>query len=306
MNHLQGQGLGNRFSHRDREWEQGVKVFNCPVCDVPIGELGSSGYLQVVCARCTYTFAVLVGRMTRAGAVYRHGTATRAYEVRLQLPTGELKALRRSSPDLAGWISHRTEHIILAVCTLRDGRVEELVRLKDESTGEALSVEHPGHRSRIRAVWAASVVLVAGLVVGGFSPLPVALAWLTVTAVAAGTYVAAARRFAPTQALVPAERARLASLQSLLSKKRSMREARIEAEGGFVRRVQLADRVGGLIERMKGLDERLYASRIEQLGRARALLGEQASRDSQLVDGYKKAVEMIEIELEAGALSPIS
>ncbi len=278
-------------------------MFNCPVCDVPIGELGPSGYLEVVCARCTYAFAVLVGRMTRAGAVYRHGTATNVYEVRLQLPSGELKALRRSSPDVTRWAGHRADHTILAVYTLRDGRAEDLVGLKDESTGERLSVEEPGRRGRVRAVWAASIVLVAGLVLGGFSPSPLALTWLLAIAVALGTYAAASRRFAPRQVLAPAERARLARLQSLLSTKMSLKAAGIDAAADRERRMRLSDRVDGLVERMRALDAALYANRIQQLGRARALLGEQALKDNQLIDGYKKAVAMVEIELEAGAIA---
>jgi hypothetical protein len=50
---------------------------------------------------------------------------------------------------------------------------------------------------------------------------------------------------------------------------------------------------------MKNLDRDVYATRIRRLNDASRLLGEQGEIDRRLIEGYNKAVAMIQIEIES-------
>jgi hypothetical protein len=121
---------------------------------------------------------------------------------------------------------------------------------------------------------------------------------LALIAGVAGYYVSAAKA-APRVKLTATERRRLEDSQSLLAKKTALSEARAASVAAWYERHRIADQVFKLIEKIRLVDQRMYAGRIAGLTAACRLLAEQVEIDAALVHGYDKAMTMIDIEVES-------
>lgn len=126
--------------------------FNCPLCRVPIGELGTAGQFQTVCARCRYAFSVLTGTLHLARSA-PHVTDLRTtepfavqpgkYELHLALPD-ESRRVWHSALGLHSWIASRVGHSLSVVSTLRGDSIEELLAVEDHTTSDAIQLATPG------------------------------------------------------------------------------------------------------------------------------------------------------------------
>ena len=277
---------------------------------MPIGEVSEDGRLDAICPQCRYRFGVLTGTLSYSGrgpevtAVESTNARTQSahrnpYELHLVVPGNQRQTVRHSTINLLNWSQARLRHSLAITFTMRGKQVEELLTIHDQTTGDTIKVGRPGQSIRATAwKWAvatfvATLVAAAALLNG--SPSAYLLALL---AGVAGYYVSASRA-APRVKLTAEEQRRIEDSQSLLAKKSALVEARAATFADWDRKHVIADQVFKLVEKMRVVDEQVYAGRIARLLAACQLLAEQVEIDTALMHGYDRAMAMIDIEVES-------
>src|SRR5450755_2910363 len=138
-------------------------MLSCPKCRIPVGEMDTrSGVTDVVCPTCRFAYRFflgkLVGRNSRQFTVQRQttkqsGVYKREYELRVELPSKELKVFQFSVPGQDDWILVRKSDWVSLIYTLnRSNQLEELLTIIDTTAGASYAINQPGANSRAIAV----------------------------------------------------------------------------------------------------------------------------------------------------------
>ncbi len=190
---------------------------------------------------------------------------------------------------------------VTKVFTLRAGVAEDLVVQIDHATHTLQPLGRPwARRHAIAAKRALAVTALASLIgFGNGRPLLILLALLTWPV----AYLFFDRKLRRNGAATSVERDAARARQHLLGYKKDLRKASVSPLMDALKMTIQRDRISALIERMKGLDQEHYGSRIRSLIAACDLLDEQLALNGTLWREYEKADEMVEIELEANELS---
>src|SRR5581483_11855671 len=152
-----------------------------------------------------------------------------------------------------------------------------------------------------KAFWlAAAAGLTAGVLAGSATAsglFTLAAAFVAFTVVVFGL----GYRMMQRVSLSADEKARLSSHQHLLAEKLNLEASRAAVVRELESRGQLRGRLDALRVKMQRVGLDAYAPRIAALERALATIDQQMELQRRLRDGYERSIDMLEIELEAGA-----
>jgi hypothetical protein len=198
------------------------------------------------------------------------------------------------------WTVFTQTSAVSSISTLDRSFVTELVG-REDSAGQRTVVARPGHSGRIKAlIGAIPVGLLAGaltLEAGDFATMVVALLAF------GASYYLWSLGFVPNRSATREERALVAEYQGLLAKEHAMTESLLDAIVDEADKAARARQVTALVNKMRHLDEGLYAVRIKRLDELCSLLERQVVLDQQLIHGFEKAIAMIDIEFDTRAVS---
>jgi hypothetical protein len=284
-------------------------VFSCPKCHQLVGDIPASGELTAVCVRCRLKFQVVRGRIAdadsrqillsqqNAGQV----SSRQAHELRLQLSTGRVEMASFELPPSEPRVVARPGDIVSVVYLMRGSRRDQLLSVHNATTGQSVLVSLPGEKATVKAwsfgVATGATVLVAAAVSGASGMFAVTAALITVL----GLGIGLGHRFMPRADLSPEQEAQLNSAQRLLAEKLDLEGARSRVIRDLEQQRALRDRLIALRAKMVKLGLELYRPRIAALDRALATIDRQVELETRLRDGYEKSIQMLEIEIEAGA-----
>lgn len=183
---------------------------------------------------------------------------------------------------------------------MRGSQREELLEVRDHTTGTRYEIGKPGRRS---AGSAGLVSLVITAVIGfalAKSGLDGGVVVIVCILAFVGSWLLFAKLMAPTHQLAPVEEQTLTASQQLLATKRELVELQAGAHAEMQQRVALRSRLTGLRAKMQGVGLEAYRPRIELIERAVRTLDEQIAVDRRLQEEYGKSIAIIEIEHESG------
>lgn len=286
-------------------------MFLCPNCNTPLGELRRGGVFEEVCSKCHYKYQVLVGRLAtrnvrsvtrRAPTAQDPGRYTRAYELRLELSPTNHEPVDFEVPERDDTLVHvEPGDTVAVVYAMRDWRRDELLQVRNYTTGEIFEIARPGANARNRAgcaaIGAGLLSFIALLQVAPPSPVlviaPLAVTW--------GSYALLARLFAPTHRHAAARQLSSDDPPTLLEQIHALAEQRASIVADREEKLELRERLVALQQKMREVDLPAYAPRIATLERAVAAVNEQVALDERLRDGYDRSIKILEIEHESGA-----
>lgn len=282
-------------------------MFVCPKCSRILGEVGPDGVLRTVCAGCRYRFQVLQGRLASRtprriaveGPGSRVGVTPRYFELVLDLPGRREPVAIRVGAKAEG-ITVRAGDLVSVMHSLDGEALSELLVIENHTTAERFAIDPIGTKTRDHAVglsFLTAAFLYAGLGVGGAPPAVVLTLPFVVLFASWFLFV---WLLSPRAKLAAAERHRLASVQSLLERKRALEEQRNAIARDTELRSITATRLLDLKRKMESVGLDAYQPRIALIERALAGMEEQLSLDRQLSDSYARAITMLEIEYESG------
>jgi hypothetical protein len=284
-------------------------VFSCPKCRQLLGDIPASGELTAVCVRCRLKFQVVRGRVADADSRQitmrhqdsGHDSFRQAHQLRLRLSTGRVEVASFELPSSEAQTVARPGDIVSVVYLMRGSRRDELLSVHNATTGQSLLVSLPSEKATVKA-WSFGVasgfaVLVATVAAGVPGVFAAGAALVTVV----GLGIGLGHRFMPRADLSPEQEAQLNSAQRLLAEKLDLEAARSRVIRDLEHQRGVRDRLNALRAKMVKVGLELYGPRIAALDAALATIERQVELETRLCDGYEKSIQMLEIEIEAGA-----
>jgi hypothetical protein len=284
-------------------------VFSCPKCSKPLGDIPVAGELVVVCAQCRLKFLVVRGRVSRAHVqqVYidlKNKAPSRyrqEHEIRLQLASGRVELVSFDLPVGEATSIARPGDVLSAVYLMRGSAREQLLSIHNATIGRSLPISFAGEKAtgkawRLGGLTGAVVVVATGM---WGAPAAAALSTGAVVCIALGFGLG--HRFMPRARLSPEQEAQLTSAQRMLAEKLNLEVARARTMRELEARRALQERLLSLRTKMVNVGLDAYRPRIATLDRALENIEQQMALEARLRAGYERSIQMIEIELEAGA-----
>jgi len=285
----------------------------CPSCSKSLGQINADGQLQIDCSTCRRSYGVvygkLSGRSSRWEAILYLTTKLpsfykRRYEFRITTPGRDLKVLKFSTLGRTDRVPVRLGDRISLLYAMRGSMMQKLISVNNHTIGKTYRLPRPIPSSGavFRALGTISVGMFFYVLFTGYG------FWLT-TGLGAIAFLVATRVMdnaeLTTPALQPHDRqeAQLIEERKLLGQKLLLEE-RVEAlrqEG--LENQSLIKQLQALKEKMRRFNPQLYATRIQRLDRAVALLQQRTQHDRYLLEQYDQTSRMIEIELETAYLA---
>lgn len=264
----------------------------CPTCNIVLGVVPRDGRLDAICSRCRFKYRVLSG--TLAPPLGEGG-------FRLNLPSGMVEgvALAVRETAVGAWIQARSGHSVSVVHTMRGARLEELVAVHDQEEGSFFKVDSPGWRARTIGMMVAAVSFITALWLLGASGLGYALSFGGAAAASSAAFAVAYKLKKPTQLLSREEQSRLSQVQDVLTRIDPLQQSWEAAVLDRAIKVWQANRLVELAAKMRSVDAKLYSPRLIRLGKVLEMLQRQMTLDDELANGYEKAIDMLEIEIES-------
>ncbi len=286
-------------------------ILACPRCSIPHAQsTEKSAILDSTCVKCGYAyrfaFGVVEKRSTRQITLQREsknhpGSYQREYEFRLRLPNGELETFPFAVPGRDDWILARKGDEVSFVYTLNNGAIEELLAIENETTGQKYTISKAGSRAQKTALLVAGTLSCLSLIVTWISSGSPTFAIVAATVSAIGGYalILANHASSSKRKLSPEARETLNRRQALLEQKQSLLLLAAPCFQDFERHGKLLDSMQELREKMISVGAELYRARIEKLDAALSILLQQLALDRELVEGYGRAIQMLEIEIDS-------
>lgn len=284
-------------------------VFSCPKCRQLLGDIPTGGELTAVCVRCRLKFQVVRGRVSDADSrqVAIHletpgrGSYRQAHDLRLQLSNGRVEMASFELPETEPRVVARPGDIVSVVYLMGGSRRDQLLSVHNATTARSLLISLPGENATNKAWLFGGACGIAVLVVTASNGVPgvVALGAALVTALGLG--IGLGYRFIPRADISPEEEAQLNSAQRLLAEKLDLEVSRSRVIRDLEHQRDVRDRLIALRAKMVKMGLELYLPRIAALDRALSTIDRQMELETRLRDGYEKSIQMLEIEVEAGA-----
>lgn len=283
-------------------------VFACPNCNRLLGDIPPAGVLTAVCAHCRFKYQVVRGRVRQASSrqIAKPGDNSPVryadqHEVVLDLPSGRSEIVAFAIDHAQGPSPARADEIFSAVYLMRGKSRERLLLVYNANTDARIVLAGVGGMALRKVFWLA---LGAGLTTGVLAGSATSSGPVTLVG-AIGGFAAVVfglgYRMMPRVSLSADEKARLSAGQHLLAEKLNLETARAAVVRELDSRGELRSRLDGLREKMQRVGLDVYAPRIAALERALAMIDRQIELQRRLRDGYERSIDMLEIELEAGA-----
>ncbi|MBW4470860.1 MAG: hypothetical protein KME45_10730 [Stenomitos rutilans HA7619-LM2] len=280
----------------------------CPSCSRPIADLNNT-VPQVTCAACRHHYGVVHGKLSKHSSISEPllflsdklpSFHKRHYTLQITTPDRNLKQLQFSIPGKADPLSVHYGDVVSVLYTMQGYLMKKLVAVTNHTTGKRYVLPKPVPSNTQRFLSLTTIVL--GLLVGSFmlSGVNVFLVSI-VTALGVLAYLKVTNSAQLTSPPLDAqghEGRRLTGDQRLLTQKVKI-EHRIDEINHECKSNQgLIDRLEDLKRKMVDVDQQLYAPRIFRTTGAVTILKQQITNSQRLVREYRRALQMIEIEIE--------
>jgi hypothetical protein len=285
-------------------------VLSCPKCGQALGEVPANGRLNAICARCRLQYEVVRGRVAVAESrqiIVRAATKGQAamygqqQSVRVELASGRAEVVDFELPDANAPLVARRGDVFYSIYLMRGARREQLLSVHNTTTGSSLTLSLPGEKATTKAwLFAGGIAAVVFVTTIGAGLSPLLDVGLAVGSFV-GLGIGLGHQFMPRAEISPEEAVQLTAAQTLLAEKLNLETARAHAVQALASRQELRERVVALRAKMLNVGLDIYQPRIAVLDRAIALMTTQLELDGRLRDGYERSIQMIEIEIEAGA-----
>lgn len=279
----------------------------CPTCARSIANF-SSTEPQIVCPACGSEFGLVYGKLSQHVSlpetlIYLTDRLPRFYKrhytLQVTTPDRTLKQFQFSTPGQGNSIPVHRGDLVSVLYTVQGYVMQKLVAITNHTTGKSYVLPRPIPTGS-RLVPTISTAVLAFLVAAHLGGMNLFLA-TGVGAIGALVYLKLthiAQLSSPVLQAHDREGSRLLSDQRLLGQKRRI-ESRIgELEHDCKANQMLVSQLASLQRKMKSLDQSLYATRIDRADRAVALIEEQNTNNRCLIQEYRQAAQMIEIEVE--------
>jgi len=293
-------------------------VIDCPVCAKPVGSVSSKSPLEVVCPTCRYKYGVVLGKLTKPSSeqitlqrktTRQPGTYDRRYELRIKRPNQKLEVFSFVIPGKDDHVLVRHGDTVSVIHTMRGDHLEDLVLISNHTTGEQYRLEDPGSKTRyiplIAGLWAAAATYILLLL----APFPNSndagrfFALLIPLPSGAFAYEYMRKKTTLKVEIGRSEERRLTEEQGLLSQKTQLQQRVGELLAEVWANEEMMEQLEILKQKMIGVGQDVYGSRIGRIEKAIGLLQEQVEGTALLIKEYDRTIKIIEIEYEASRMA---
>lgn len=288
-----------------------IQSLSCPACRHSIFFPKFPDNLELLCPACKHKYKLLYSKVLAFASTLepvsqkfqKSSECRRSYSLRLQTTNQAVKALHFSMPEQAETLRALPGDELVLLHAMRNDQCQDLVCIINHTTGQHYRLFSPRSLSISAGLGTGIIVLAFGLLLSGalngFAKNGL-VAFSMPVAVGAGLYVMDRRNLRERNRRIIL---RLSSEQALLEQLFSARQ-RVEAlkqelEGNQ----QVSQRLRRLQHRIE--EAGIYGHRIETTNRALVLLEKQLVVSSDLIVGYEKISNLIEIEFETSRLAEL-
>ena len=279
----------------------------CPKCARPIADL-SHTVAQITCATCHHRYGVVHGKLSKHSSINETllflstslpSLHKRHYTLQITTPDRTLKQLQFSLPGKADPIPVHHGDMVSVLYTMQGYLMKKLVAVTNHTTGRRYVLPRPlPSATHLRLTISTAVIV---LLVGSFfSGANIFLASI-VTALGVMAYLKvtnSAQLTSPSLEAHGRDGDRLVSDQRLMTQKLKIEHRVDEIDHECKSNRGLIDRLEDLKRKMIDVDQSLYAPRIFRTTSAVKILTQQITNNQRLVREYRRALQMIEIEME--------
>ncbi|MBD2073998.1 hypothetical protein H6F86_08875 [Phormidium sp. FACHB-592] len=279
----------------------------CPKCSRLIADLNDP-LPQVTCAACQDRYGVLHGKLSKHSSMNETllflskslpSIHKRHYTFQITTPDRNLKQLQFSIPGQTDPIPVHYGDVVSVLYTMQGYLMKKLVAVTNHTTGKRYVLPNPVPSSTHLRITISTAVLT--LLVGSFfSGSNIFLASI-VTALGTMAYLKvtnSAQLTSPPLEAYGREANRLIGDQRLLAQKLKIDHRIDEINHECKSNQGLIARLEALKQKMVDVDQALYAPRIFRTTGAVKILKQQITNNQRLVREYRRALQMIEIEVE--------
>lgn len=287
---------------------------NCPNCSknlyfLIVGE--NEDFSESICRNCHYKYAlhqIEVGSFvstveTQSSNTFTENTSySRVYNLRVQQANGTLKSLTFSTPGQAEKISGSADDTILLLYTMRGKVSQDLVWIKNLTTGKSHLLLKPGAKARSLGFNTAFLTLAASGILAGILCIPVnQFFWSAAIpgSISVGVYVA---KRSSLKVSDRAELKQLSSEQQLVAQRHELEQKIAGFTEELKKSQSIIQRLIRLQSKMMGVGEDLYASQLVTVNKGINVIQEQLSLLQDLIKGYSQLIRIIEIDFETSQL----
>lgn len=278
----------------------------CPTCSRPIADLNNAAP-QVTCGACQHHYGVVHGKLSKHSSINEtllflsHKLPSlhkRHYTLQITTPDRNLKQLQFSIPGKTDPLPVHHGDVVSVLYTMQGYLMKKLVAVNNHTTGKRYVLPKPVPSSSHLTLTLSTIVL--GLLVGSFfSGVNVFLVSVaTALGVLAYLKVTNIAQLTSPSLEYGREGTRLAGDQRLLAQKLKIEHRLDEINHECKSNQGLVDRLDDLKQKMVNVDQQLYAPRIFRTTGAVTILKQQITNNQRLVREYRRALQMIEIEVE--------
>jgi hypothetical protein len=280
---------------------------HCPSCARPIANVSSEDH-QIVCRACGSEFGIVYGKLSKHSSlpetlIYLTDRLPRLYKrhytLQVTTPDRSLKQFQFSTPGKTDQIPIHPGDLVSVLYTMQGYVMQKLVAIANHTTGKSYVLPQP-IPSGSRLVPAIGAAFLAFLFAAQLLGMNLFLA-TSVGAIGALMYLKlthVAQLSSPLLESQGSTGSQLLADQRLLKQKQRIESRIVELEHDCQANQMLVTQLATLQRKMRALDQTLYASRIDRVDRAMALIAEQTTNNRCLMQEYRQAAKMIEIEVE--------
>src|SRR5579883_2327514 len=279
----------------------------CPTCSRPIADLNNTAP-QVTCAACQHHYGLVYGKLSRHSSISETllflsdqlpSFYKRHYTLQITTPDRTLKQLQFSIPSRTDPIPAHYGDVVSVLYTMQGYLMKKLVAVTNHTTGKRYVLPRPVPSVSYRRITITTVML--ALLVGSF--LSGTNVFFVAVAAALGVMAYlkltnSAQLTTPSLETGGREANRLIGDQRLIAQKLKIEHRVDEINHECQSNQGVIDRLEALKQKMVDVDQQLYAPRIFRATSAVNILKQQTANNQRLVREYRRALKMIEIEVE--------
>ncbi len=280
---------------------------HCPSCSRAIATIDQHTS-QITCSHCRSRFGFVYGKLSRRSSLfetllYLNGKLPsfykRYYNLQITTPDRVLKRLQFSLPGKTDDLPVYHGDLISVLYTMQGYVMKKLVAITNHTTGKRYVLPNPIPSPRYLMVMVSASVL--GLLMftyisGGSMFLAASVSALGVLLYWKLTHTA--QLTSPPLEEQGGEGSRLLADQKLLMQKQRIAHRLDEVNHESRSNQALIQQIEHLKQKMLEVDQQLYGARIHRATSAIGILKRQIANNQRLMREYRRALRMIEIEVE--------
>ncbi|PSO72101.1 MAG: hypothetical protein BRC40_10605 [Cyanobacteria bacterium QH_8_48_120] len=291
-----------------------ARQINCPSCrqSLYLPEMHESDERasEVLCSKCNYKYAVTFVEVLQFHSRVERHSARDPKRAPQYLRVYWLQALTREKAKAVQFSTTGLDHEFsatpgdeLALLSVVRKKREDLTAVVNYTTGESCHLFSPRRKARSSGAVTSIITLIGGGLLAWLLqgvPSKVVLVATVPSSIGIGMAVTRSQSFQERDAPIAA---RLGTEQTLLGRLHSLDERISDLQQELKSNQHLLQRLKKLKQKMSRAGAELYAHRLETTERAIANLEKQSGLIQNLIDGYSKIVEIVEIEYDTSRVA---